>query len=237
MVGVLLVTHSELGESFARNAEYIIGAQSKVVAVSQQTGTGFQVLQAKVASHLTQLEDGDGVLILVDIYGGTPSKVALSFVGQRKVAVVTGLNTAMLLKVLEADRCALALGELARIAAESARKSISIYGVQIPGEVERFPEETPDATLSEDVSVTVTVLNSLGLHASTSAKLVKASAAFQSEITLSKGDMVVNTKSIMGVLMLGAAQGSQLNLKATGPDAALAVETLKGLFATRFGEE
>jgi PTS system mannose-specific IIA component len=238
MVGVLLVTHAQLGESLLQNAEYIVGRQPLIAAVSQQPGTGFHVLQSKVSRQLQDLDKGQGVLILVDIYGGTPSKVGLSFVGQRKLAVVTGLNTAMLLKILEVDRETVPLDDLARIAAESARKSVAVYGVDgrsiTDGPV--YEDECGE-TPSGEAEMTVVVLNSMGLHASNSAKLVKVASQFRAEISLTKGDMTVNTKSIMGVLMLGATQGTELRVRAVGGDAGLAVETIVELFATRFNEE
>ncbi len=83
----------------------------------------------------------------------------------------------------------------------------------------------------------LTVVNKLGLHARAAAKLVTLASRFQSEITLSRGERRVNGKSIMGVLMLAAGQGSQVMLQASGADARLALDEIAALFADRFGED
>ncbi len=237
MIGILLVTHSNQGEVLLQNAENIVGRQSHIDVVTQRPGSSFQVLQHKAALAIQALNQGQGVLMLVDIYGGTPCNVALSFQQELPIAVVTGLNLAMLLKVMETDREAVSLANLARIAAESGQKSIRVH-------LDRSEAPPSDASPKGDIegdyrkaSATVTVLNALGLHASNSAKLVKTASRFQAEITLVKGDLEVNTKSIMGVLMLGAAQGTELQVRAAGNDAREAVQAIVTMFKERFDEE
>ena len=82
----------------------------------------------------------------------------------------------------------------------------------------------------------VTVTNSLGLHARPAAQLVRLASSFQSHIELVKDDMSVNAKSIMGVMMLAAEQGSTLQLRAEGDDAEAALAALAELVAKGFGE-
>lgn len=81
------------------------------------------------------------------------------------------------------------------------------------------------------------IINKLGLHARAAAKLVTLASSFQAEITLEKDGRSVNGKSIMGVLMLAAAQGSQVTARADGRDAEEALKELEELFANRFGED
>ena len=83
---------------------------------------------------------------------------------------------------------------------------------------------------------TVRIVNRLGLHARAAAKLVALASRFSSEIQISKGDKRVSGKSIMGVMMLAAAQGSQVTLHAEGNDAAEALDALQALIADKFGE-
>lgn len=83
----------------------------------------------------------------------------------------------------------------------------------------------------------ITVRNKLGLHARPAAMLVQLTSKFNSEITVSKNDMQVNAKSIMGVMMLAAECGSVLVLTADGEDAERALEEVEGLFARKFNEE
>ncbi|OGI42034.1 MAG: phosphocarrier protein HPr [Candidatus Muproteobacteria bacterium RIFCSPHIGHO2_01_FULL_65_16] len=83
----------------------------------------------------------------------------------------------------------------------------------------------------------VVIRNKLGMHARASAKFVSLASGFKSEITLKRNGQQVNGKSIMGIMMLAAAKGSELELCAKGQDEAKAVATLADLIADRFGED
>ena len=87
-----------------------------------------------------------------------------------------------------------------------------------------------------NVEQSVQIVNKNGLHARPAAEMVKAAAKFKSDITISREDIEVNGKSIMGVMMLAAECGSSILLRATGPDAQEAVSALASLVASRFGE-
>jgi phosphocarrier protein len=84
---------------------------------------------------------------------------------------------------------------------------------------------------------TVEIVNRLGLHARAAAKLVTLAAKYQSEVQVEKSGKRVSGKSIMGVMMLAAAQGTHITLFAEGEDAVEAVEALAALVADRFGED
>lgn len=83
----------------------------------------------------------------------------------------------------------------------------------------------------------LTIINKLGLHARAAAKLVTLAGEFSADIKLSKGARQVNGKSMMGVLMLAAAQGSEIEVCATGSDAQAALDAIEQLVAQRFGED
>ena len=87
------------------------------------------------------------------------------------------------------------------------------------------------------VSSIVTICNARGLHARASAKLVKAAAGFDAEIHVAKDGQAVDARSIMGLLMLGAGIGSQIEIRADGPDAEAALAAVKALIEARFDEE
>ncbi len=84
---------------------------------------------------------------------------------------------------------------------------------------------------------TFTIKNRLGLHARAAALLVKTANRFSSEIIIEKDGIEVNGKSIMGILMLAAAKGSKITLKAEGKDAVEAIQSLGKLIENKFGEE
>lgn len=83
----------------------------------------------------------------------------------------------------------------------------------------------------------VVLVNKLGLHARASAKLVSLASEFDSEITLQRNGQTVNAKSIMGLMMLAAAKGSEIELCADGKDEQKALEMLSELVHNRFGED
>jgi phosphocarrier protein len=86
------------------------------------------------------------------------------------------------------------------------------------------------------VERSVQIVNRNGLHARPAAEIVKAAARFKSDITIIRDDLEVNGKSIMGVMMLAAEYGSTVALRADGPDATEAVETIAQLILNKFGE-
>lgn len=83
---------------------------------------------------------------------------------------------------------------------------------------------------------TYTIINKLGLHARAAAKFVTTASGFDSEITVSRDDRTVNGKSIMGVMMLAAAKGTQITVNAQGNDAEAALKAIGGLINDYFGE-
>jgi phosphocarrier protein len=85
-------------------------------------------------------------------------------------------------------------------------------------------------------SIDAEIVNRLGLHARAAAKLTHLASGFQSEIWLSRSGRRVNAKSIMGVMMLAAGQGTRVLIEAEGADADAALAALTGLIAERFGE-
>jgi phosphocarrier protein len=91
--------------------------------------------------------------------------------------------------------------------------------------------------MSETLKQQVMIVNKLGLHARAAAKFVTCASGFGSEITVRRAGREVNGKSIMGVMMLAAAKGTEIELEVSGEDAAAALDALQTLIADRFGEE
>jgi phosphocarrier protein len=83
----------------------------------------------------------------------------------------------------------------------------------------------------------IEIVNRLGLHARAAAKLVHAASGFSARVTLLKDGEEVDAKSILGILLLAAAQGSALRLRCEGADEQAAIDAVAGLIADRFGEE
>lgn len=85
-------------------------------------------------------------------------------------------------------------------------------------------------------SETITIVNKLGLHARAAAKLVNTASRFRSEVRLRREEREANAKSIMGVMMLAAAKGTEMLLEVEGPDEVEAFRAMKELITDRFGE-
>lgn len=93
------------------------------------------------------------------------------------------------------------------------------------------------AAVANTITKEIEIVNELGLHARPAAMFVKLANEFLSEITVEKGQEVVNGKSIMGIMMLAAGKGSKIKVTVNGPDAGDAVKEIEGLIQSKFGEE
>jgi len=125
MVGVILVTHPNLGEEFIRSAELICGKMPSLGTVSIDTQKGVEELRKEIAGAIQSVDSGSGVLILTDMFGGTPSNMSLAFLREGRVEVVTGLNLPMLIKISNC-REGRTLQELAKMVKEAGQRNINL---------------------------------------------------------------------------------------------------------------
>jgi PTS system mannose-specific IIA component len=99
MVGIVIVTHGDLGTELLRTAEEIVGRLPRVEAVSIHAAEKIERARRKIETVVQRVNDGSGVLILTDLFGGTPSNLVLSYLETGRVEVVTGVNLPMLMKL------------------------------------------------------------------------------------------------------------------------------------------
>jgi len=99
MIGILIVSHGELGTELLRTAEEIVGKLPGVEAVSVHATEQIEKARKKIEAVLQRVNDGSGVLILTDLFGGTPSNLVLSYLEAGRLEVVTGVNLPMLMKL------------------------------------------------------------------------------------------------------------------------------------------
>jgi mannose PTS system EIIA component len=127
MIGLLIVTHCDLGKEFINAAEFIVGRLEATEAISIiQTSNNEEILQ-KMKEKINGLDQGDGVLILTDMFGGTPSNLSLSFLQNEKIEVLTGVNLPMIISIAQ-NRPSMNLSQLAEKSQEAGRMSISLAG-------------------------------------------------------------------------------------------------------------
>jgi len=125
MIGALVVTHGHLGQELVAAAEMIVGEISHIQAVTIGWHDDVNDAQVEIEKHISEVESGSGVLILTDMFGGTPSNIALSFHNPGTVDVLTGVNLPMIIKIAnqkEGDT----LQSLARTVRDQGRSSIAM---------------------------------------------------------------------------------------------------------------
>ncbi len=125
MIGLVLVTHGRLAEEFVAALEHIVGPQQQTATVSIGPEDDMEQRRQDVREKINEVDEGSGVVVLTDMFGGTPSNLAISFLEQANVEVVAGVNLPMLIK-LAGIRDTLSLAEAAEAAMESGRKYINI---------------------------------------------------------------------------------------------------------------
>ncbi len=129
-VGVVVVTHVNYGQSLIHAAEAILGAQEGVVAVSVDISQEVAQILVNIRQAVESTDRGRGVLILTDMFGGTPTNLSLSLLGAGHLEVITGVNLPMLLKVLSARA-----RKLEELSADA--KTAGCQGIVVAGEVLR----------------------------------------------------------------------------------------------------
>jgi len=125
MVGLLIITHCRLGEELLGAAEFILGSIAAADYVLIETSEDSDTVRDIIAKKIQSLNRGRGVLVLTDMFGGTPSNLALSFLQQDLVEVVTGVNLPMVIAVAQ-NRGKNSLAQIAEIAKNAGYRSISL---------------------------------------------------------------------------------------------------------------
>jgi PTS system mannose-specific IIA component len=128
MIGILTLTHGDLGRQFIETARLIgLRSEESVSALSINPDEPPDLLRERVAEAIKQVNQGSGVLILTDLFGGTPTNLSLAFLEVGKVEVVTGLNLPMLIKAIN-SRSDNDLGSLAKLTSEAGKENIYLAG-------------------------------------------------------------------------------------------------------------
>ena len=127
MVGILVVTHRQLAEALLATCDLILGHMEKVQAVSLEPNATPEEARQQISSACNQINSGKGVLILTDMFGGTPSNLSLSLLKNGQVEVVTGVNLPMLMKVASLRKNSHHnLKEIALALKEAGQRGISV---------------------------------------------------------------------------------------------------------------
>lgn len=125
MIGMVLVTHGRLAAEFIAALEHVVGAQSNVAAVCIGPDDDMEQRRQDILGSVADVDDGDGVVVLTDMFGGTPSNLAISIMKEAKVEVIAGINLPMLIK-LAGLRESHSIDDAVAQAQESGRKYINV---------------------------------------------------------------------------------------------------------------
>ncbi|WP_425229630.1 PTS sugar transporter subunit IIA [Sphingomonas sp.] len=125
MIGLVLVTHGRLAEEFATAMQHVVGPQEQVATVSIGPEDDMEGRRDDIAAAIAAVDGGKGVIVLTDLFGGTPSNLAISLMERGRVEVIAGMNLPMLIR-LGSARKAMKVVDAVAAAREAGRKYISV---------------------------------------------------------------------------------------------------------------
>ena len=125
MIGVVLVTHGRLAQEFIDALEHVVGPQKNMAAICIGPEDDIEARRQEILDSVARAEEGDGVVLLTDMFGGTPSNLAISVLDQGQVEVIAGVNLPMLIK-LASLRNRESLASAVAQAQQAGRKYINV---------------------------------------------------------------------------------------------------------------
>jgi PTS system mannose-specific IIA component len=127
MIGGVIVTHGQLANELVSAAEMIVGEIDHITAVSIGWHDDVDVAREEIERAIQRVDGGSGVLLLTDMFGGTPTNIAASFLGQASVEIVSGVNLPMVIKLVTQDKDS-QLEDLARRVRDEGQQQIRLAG-------------------------------------------------------------------------------------------------------------
>lgn len=132
MIGVVIVTHYRLADEFLQALRLIVGEVENLRAIGLDPSMGPEEMRNRIDKTVREVDQGQGVLVLVDMFGGTPSNLCLSFLEEDRVEVVTGLNLPMLVKVAQLKE-PMPLQQVAALIRDYGRRHIRVASAVLAG--------------------------------------------------------------------------------------------------------
>ncbi len=125
MIGIVVVSHGKLAQEFIAAAEHVVGKQDNIKAICIEPDDNMEKRREDILTAAKEVDTGGGVAILTDMFGGTPSNLAISIMGTVPVEVIAGVNLPLLVK-LASIRSTVPLAEAVNMAQEAGRKYINV---------------------------------------------------------------------------------------------------------------
>ena len=133
MIGLVIVTHGGLATEFRAALEHVVGAQEQLETISIGPEDDAEEMRSQIQAAIKTVDSGDGAVLLTDMFGGTPSNLAISVMEDARVEVVAGINLPMLVKLASVRTCH-SLSEAIDLAKEAGRKYISVASQVLSGQ-------------------------------------------------------------------------------------------------------
>ena len=133
MIGLVIVTHGGLAREFRAALEHIVGPQEQLETVSIGPEDDMVARRKEILDAVARTEHGQGVILLTDMFGGTPANLAISILDEANVEVIAGINLPILVK-LASVRSEAPLSEAVAVARDAGRKYIKVAGQQLTGD-------------------------------------------------------------------------------------------------------
>jgi PTS system mannose-specific IIA component len=125
MIGLVLVTHGSLATEFVVAMEHVVGPQQQIATICIGPEDDMEMRRADIAAAVARVHDGSGVILLTDLFGGTPSNLAISLLKAGEIEVIAGINLPMLIR-LESARKVMDVRAAVAAAREAGQKYISV---------------------------------------------------------------------------------------------------------------
>src|SRR5690349_21491894 len=125
MIGLILVTHGRLAEEFVSAMEHVVGPQTAIATVCIGPSDDMEKRRKEIAASIKKVDSGAGAIILTDLFGGTPSNLAISLLDAGRVEVIAGINLPMLIRLAKA-RNSMSVHDAAIAARDAGRNYITI---------------------------------------------------------------------------------------------------------------
>ncbi len=125
MIGIILVTHGQLAAEFVHAMEHVVGPQDQVETICIGPNDDMEIRREEIAKAITEVDAGSGVIVLTDLFGGTPSNLAISLLERGKVEVIAGINLPMLIRLAGA-RGTMSVEDAVEAAQQAGRNYITV---------------------------------------------------------------------------------------------------------------
>ncbi|MBT5265315.1 MAG: PTS sugar transporter subunit IIA [Rhodospirillaceae bacterium] len=132
-IGLVLVTHGRLADELRSALEHVVGALDRVSTICIDADDDMEQRRDEILKSVKEMDAGQGVIVLTDMFGGTPSNLAISIMDQANIEVIAGVNLPMLVKLASA-RASMSMSDAAAAAQEAGRKYIRIASQVLTGD-------------------------------------------------------------------------------------------------------